>query len=224
MLRFRLLGIPFEVTPYFWLGSAILSGNLTGGRDGLILVLLWVLCVFVSIVAHELGHALAARRYGVRPSVALYQFGGLTFLPGARLNRLEHIVVSLAGPAAGGLMYLAAHAARYCLGSFGGEDLLFAPTQEGLLVREALRDLFWINGAWTVFNLLPIQPLDGGQVLRSALGPRLLGVTRMVGGVCAVGCCVLAVLYGQVFIAIFLGYLAYSNLKGETRSLPGVGR
>ena len=222
MLRFRLLGIPHEVTPFFWLGSALLSGYLTrGGENAVLLVVVWVLCVLVSIVAHELGHALAARRYGVQPFVVLQQFGGLTYLPGATLSRWQHIVVSLAGPAAGGAMYLAVHTVRHLLRTFGVDDVLYDPGQTGLIVQTAIKNLLYINGVWTLFNLLPIQPLDGGQVLGATLGPRWTVVTRAIGGVCATACCLWALQAERLYTAFFLGYFAYANFVGDTRSLPG---
>ena len=98
---FRLAGIPFAVTPYFWIGSAIFGANAAHGPNGMLLLAVWVACVFVSIVLHELGHALAARRFGVTPYVVLYQMGGATYLPGGIASRVERIFVSLAGPAAG---------------------------------------------------------------------------------------------------------------------------
>ena len=221
MLRFRLFGIPFGVTLYFWIGSAFLSGQTGGGQDWVLKLSVWVGCVLVSIVAHELGHALLARKYGVQPFVVLYQLGGLTYMPGARFTRGQSILVSLAGPAAGFTAFLAVRTVRYLLLSTGNDDILYAPTQAGLAAHEAIGDLLWINGAWTVFNLLPIQPLDGGQVLREVLGPNLSQVTRFIGAVCAVACCVGAALLGMYITAFFLGYLAYSNLTGNTRSLPG---
>ena len=90
-----------------------------------------------------------------------------------------------------------------------------------LLVQEAIRDLDYVNGFWTVVNLLPILPLDGGQVLRDVLGPRLRAVTRIIGGATAVACAVAAYRIGQPILAFFLGYLAYVNFQGDARSLPG---
>ena len=221
MLRFRLSGIPFAVTPYFWIGSAIFGYGVAQGPNGLLRLAVWVACVFVSIVLHELGHALAGRQMGVSPYVVLYQMGGLTYLPGNALSRGQHIYVSLAGPVAGFLTLMCVLATRYWLATTSAGDFLDTGPMTGLLVREAIRDLVWTNGAWTLFNLLPILPLDGGQVLRDVLGPRLRTVARVVGAVCAVGCGVLAYELGQPWIAFFLGYLAYVNFKGDTSALPG---
>lgn len=222
MFRFRLFGIPYAITPFFWIGSAILGSGAARGKDGLLLLAVWVACVFVSIVLHELGHALMARRFGVQPSVALYQFGGLTFLPGVPLTRGQHILVSLAGPAAGFLVYAVTWSSEpYLLRAFGGSDPTGAPTHGTLVLFWALEQMLYINGVWTLFNLLPILPLDGGQVMRDVLGPRRLSVSRMIGAVCATAVALLAALRGQYILAFFLGYLAYSNFVGDMRSLPG---
>ena len=116
MLRFRLSGIPFAVTPYFWVGSAIFGAGAAHGPNGLLLLAVWVLCVFVSIVLHELGHALAARQVGVSPYVVLYQMGGLTYLPGGAMSRAASNLRQLGGPAAGIFGYVCVLARRYCPG------------------------------------------------------------------------------------------------------------
>ncbi len=83
-MRFRILGFPVHVQPFFLLVAALLGGM----RNDLTLILIWVAVVFVSVLAHELGHALVARAYGQQPSILLYSMGGLTsFQP---LRRLTH--------------------------------------------------------------------------------------------------------------------------------------
>ena len=73
-LRFILFGFPIRVSPLFWL-IAILLGSSSGDP---LQILIWVLVVFVSIVVHELGHALAFRRYGLASQIILHFSGGLT--------------------------------------------------------------------------------------------------------------------------------------------------
>ena len=221
MLRFRLAGIPFAVTPYFWIGSAIFGANAAQGEHAVLRLAVWVACVFVSIVLHELGHALAGLRVGVSPYVELYQFGGLTYLPGRELSRGQHIFVSLAGPAMGFLTLACVLAVRYALATTVVGDWVDAGPTTSLVVHEAIWDLVYTNGFWTLVNLLPILPLDGGQVLRDVLGPRLRVVTQSVGAGCAVACAVLAYLSGRPILAFFLGYLAFANFRGDARALPG---
>ena len=64
-------------------------------------MLCWVVAVFLSVLVHEMGHALAIRALGVQPWITLYGMGGLTSHRGGRLPPKTQILVSLAGPAAG---------------------------------------------------------------------------------------------------------------------------
>lgn len=200
MFTFRLFGVPIRVEWYFWLMACVLF---PAGFANLPRLAIWVGCVFISIVVHELGHALAARRFGLSPFVVLYGMGGLTYSPGAeRLGRGQRIVLSLAGPAAGFLL-----AGVVWLGGFALSAA--SPAAPRLLVDF----LLFINIHWTLLNLLPVPPLDGGQVLAHALGPRRVTITRIIGGSVALGCCLYALLVQQLFLAFFFGLFAYENLK-----------
>ena len=97
-LHFSLLNIPVRVHPMFWLMGLILG---SGGSRGLQPVVLWVVAVFVSVLVHEMGHALVIRALGVQPWITLYGMGGLTSHQGGRFRPQTQILVSLAGPAAG---------------------------------------------------------------------------------------------------------------------------
>lgn len=158
-LRFSLFGIPVRVHPLFWVASVVM-GWVDGRLD---LVLVWLACVFVSILVHEMGHALAARSFGWSPEVVLYLFGGLaSFIPTQRYTAGRAIAVSAAGPAAGFLLYgcvLAFDAWRRVQGVELSE-----------LGAYALFDLEFINLWWGLVNLLPVLPLDGGQISRDLLG------------------------------------------------------
>jgi stage IV sporulation protein FB len=205
MMRFRLFGIPFEVGPYFWVLTACLGSSVAHGERGLTLLIIWVACVFVSIVIHELGHALVARRFGVTPHVALHMLGGTTYMAGSGLTRPQGMLVTLAGPAAGLALWLLV---RYLApGLIGG-----APGGS-YVVFYAVTFLLFINLYWTLFNLLPILPLDGGQFVRNLLGPQHLLAARMLGGAVAILACLGALYIGQVYAAFFLGMLAVSNFR-----------
>jgi stage IV sporulation protein FB len=159
--------------------------------------------VFVSIIVHELGHALAGQRYGATPFIRLHGFGGVTFLPGTHFNRVQNIVVSAAGPIAGlslGFLVL--------IISMLAAD---PPRLASLAIRYGL----FVNFVWTFLNLLPIQPLDGGQILGQILGPRRTGVTSWIGLVLAVALCALALSQRFIFAAFMLAMLAYYNYSRE---------
>jgi stage IV sporulation protein FB len=205
MLRFRLFGVPFEVGPYFWILSACLGSSVAHGERGLTLLAVWVACVFVSIVIHELGHALMARRFGVTPHVVLHMLGGTTYMPGSGLTRPQGMLVTLAGPAAGlALWLLVGYLAPGVFGRAMGESYV---------VSDAVTFLLFINLYWTLFNLLPILPLDGGQFVRNLLGPQHVVSARMLGGTVAVLACLGALYIGQIYAAFFLGMLAVSNFR-----------
>ena len=219
MVRFRLFGIPFGIGPYFWVGSAMFGANLAQGENAVTALLVWIACVFVSITVHELGHALTARHFGAQPVVELHALGGLTRMFGRDLTRPEGFWVTLAGPAAGFGLYLLTLGIRNwpglpgLLNSTGG-------TVE-FVIANALQFLWQINLVWTLFNLLPILPLDGGRLLSALLGPRHFNAAQGVGVFFAGSLAVLAAMYREVYMAIFLGYLAYVNFRGTPRSVPG---
>ena len=153
-LHWRMLGIPVRVHPFFWLFSAILGWNQL--QEGLPFLILWIVCVFVSVLIHELGHIFAGRLFGESGHIVLYSFGGLAVGSNALPSRWQRITVSFAGPAAGflfcGLVYLA----------FTLPDK--PPVSP--LAEAAFDFLMWINLGWGILNLLPIWPLDGGQICR----------------------------------------------------------
>jgi Zn-dependent protease len=152
---------------------ALSQGLLTGDPARAIAGVSLLLLIFACVLLHELGHALAARRYGIRTrDIVLLPIGGV-----ARLQRMpdkpqQEVVVALAGPAVNvaivALLWLA----------LGG--LPTAPLGQGLL-----ETLFWVNVLMVVFNLIPAFPMDGGRVLRALLAFRLpyVRATRIAAGI-----------------------------------------
>jgi Zn-dependent protease len=153
-MNFRMLRFPVRVHPFFWLFTALLGSTILEDL-GIAYLIIWMAAVFVSILVHELGHGLAFRRFGVDSHIVLYAFGGLA-VPWTHVNgRWRRIVVSLAGPLAGFLL----------CGLVWGSNAIFewVPPRNRPLIAVYVW-LVWINLIWNIFNLLPVFPLDGGQV------------------------------------------------------------
>lgn len=151
-MHLRMLRLPVRVSPWFWLIGLVSGWDASPTLDFL---LVWVAVLFVSILVHELGHALVARYFGAREGrIVLYGFGGLAINSGG-LKRWQRIVESLAGPGAGFLLFgLVWAASRF----------LLTPETMSPLAVAALHDFEWICLWWGLVNLLPVYPLDGGQI------------------------------------------------------------
>jgi stage IV sporulation protein FB len=157
LLTFDLFRFPVLVHPTFFLMSVLLAWDRWSQPAFL---LSGVVVVGLSLLIHELGHALAYRRFGHDARITLYAMGGLTqSTKGELLAPWQEIIVCLAGPAFGFIAAAVVYAV-YRLASV---------PPEAFGARLVLFDLLWVNGFWSVLNLLPILPLDGGQALRALL-------------------------------------------------------
>ena len=239
-LRFTLIGIPVRVHPLFWLMTALLGAS-SGSLIGL---LIWIAAVFVSILVHELGHALTMRRFGQVPQIVLHLGGGLTsaepFWWGNRpvvvpLTPGQEVLISLAGPGSGfGLAALVMGIAAAAGGSVAVSFLLgvlplpVVGFSVSLGIAALIANTFlWVNVFWGVINLVPVTPLDGGNIARTLLvrsdpwnGARnALRLSVAAGAVCAVAG---LILLGNPFVALLFGFLAFQSyqlLQGN----PGSG-
>lgn len=202
LLKGRLFGFPVHLDISF----VIIMGIL-GWYPGATLtdIVLWLLITPVAVLVHELGHAFVARTTGAEPAIALAGFGGVTsYVPPHPLSRGRSLAISLAGPfvglALGGLLLLVREA-------FGDQIDGWPWT--------ALQIGIFTCVAWSLLNLLPVLPLDGGQAMRELLPGdpavrehRAAGVSIVVA-VIAAG--VAYLVYGQVFLALFLVFFGVSN-------------
>jgi Zn-dependent protease len=164
-LNFNLFGIPVRIHPMFWLVTVILQYDLiNAGLLGVLAV--WVACVFVSILVHELGHVLVGRAFGSEGHIVLHSFGGLAVGSTRSLNRWQRILVLFAGPGAGFV---------FCAAVWAASEFAVDLSDSPALVDFAVSNLIWINLVWGLINLLPVWPLDGGQIsgeVCSAVRPR----------------------------------------------------
>ncbi len=211
-LRFTLFGIPVRVSIWFWLLAAFLGFNLVQDSIGLFIV--WMLVVFISILVHEFGHALLAKAFGYPVKVLLYHFGGLAmFEPDSRYTRSKSISMSLAGPGAGLSLFVISLIASFFL----------TPLQAALSpsAYELLDKAFWfsivVNLTWSLLNLLPILPLDGGNVFREIctyFSPRNgVRFAAQTGAVLAGALCAYCVTQGMIYNAVLVGSLCAHNIQ-----------
>jgi Zn-dependent protease len=213
MTNFRVFGFPVQIQLFFWIVGAVLS-LLWAGNDVAAAVLIFGV-FFISILGHELGHALAVRKFGSRPSIILHGFGGLTMYAGGMFSRNQSIIISLSGPAVSLALAAAFFLLLNVLGMIRGSNL-----NPGDPMIMAVYAGMILNFIWTVLNLMPVMPLDGGQVLREILGPGKARTTAIVGAVTGGILAVYFLIIMQPFIAILFGVLAWQNY---TRTTPAGG-
>jgi stage IV sporulation protein FB len=162
----RLFGSELRIHATFflllaWIGA---SAWLAEGTAAAITNIVFVLSLFACVVLHEFGHALAARRYGIRtPDITLLPIGGMARLEKMPEKPAEEIVVAIAGPAVNVLIWAVLTVA---LGATAGVTTLMQLDEpaQGFWARLAAVNLFLV-----VFNMIPAFPMDGGRVLRAVL-------------------------------------------------------
>lgn len=145
--------LSFRLDPLFlvlafgigWLNSPTLEG-----------ILLWAIVIFISIFVHELGHALTALAFGQSAEVTFMPLGGMTTRNGPKLTPLKEFLIVLNGPLAGFTLYF------LCSFFLTGMDTSH-PLGYMLLIGT------YINLIWTILNLFPVLPLDGGRLVMIVL-------------------------------------------------------
>jgi Zn-dependent protease/predicted transcriptional regulator len=214
LFLFRILGIPLYLDPTFLLILPLLAfliarnlplylelfglpqdPSLLQGSTPFLLGLLAALSLFLSVLLHELGHALAARRYGVETRrITLWLLGGVAQLEKIPKEPRKELAIALAGPAV----------------SFALALLFRLLRQEAGALGFLTHYLALVNLVLGLFNLLPALPLDGGRVYRALLGlrmPYLLATKKAVAMSQAVA--VALGLFGLMVFNPFLVLMAF---------------
>jgi Zn-dependent protease len=229
-LKFSLAGIPVRVHPLFWLLAVFLGS----GSGDIIQILTWVFVVFASILIHEIGHALAFRSNGQDSNIVLHFAGGLTIpetvsiggsVSNVSLSPNQQIFISLAGPFAGfifaglvigGVIFSGGTIAISLLFGFIPIPQLTSLPFGDNAVRLLIVMMLWVNVFWGLINLLPVFPLDGGQVARNILiqydpfggGRKSLWLSTIVGAVIALAA---LLLLSSIYMAFLFGLLAFQS-------------
>ena len=199
-----------DTSGLIFIGLILLLQMGGGGVLGILGAFLWIVAIYGSILAHELGHAVVGRRLGYGTAdIYLSFFGGVAVWSGrTSRSRRDQLLVTLAGPA----VNLVACIFFSLLMRFPPPFIsLLAPSLQGLI-----GDLYWINLILAVFNILPIYPLDGGQALRTALayrirGSRLVRISLQVSFATLGLVMLYAVTNSRIFLVIMLAQIAFQN-------------
>ena len=201
MFSFALGNIPVRVHLQFLFLSAFIMMNAGEPR----LILSGVAIIFVSVLVHELGHALMGKVFGLQPQIDLHGMGGTTSWAHKNVSSGAKILISLAGPSTGIVI---------------GSILKFGPFFAGhqtLLARGILAQIIFVNLGWGLLNLLPMLPLDGGNVMHQLIamitgtdGERPARVISIVVGVLAA---IAGYMYLGLFTAILVAMLVAQNVR-----------
>lgn len=144
--------IPISIHPFFWLFAAMIGWISSGTMMGMFI---WLGIIFVSVLIHEFGHALTAVLFKQKARIQLVALGGLTSFDGPKLKFWQQFIITFNGPLFGFFLFLLASALL---------QFSFPPLVLKILKATQVANLFW-----TVVNLLPVLPLDGGQLMRIVL-------------------------------------------------------
>ncbi len=179
-LSFSIFRIRVRVQLWF-LALAALLGTTAGFHDPAS-VFVFAGIVFLSVLAHELGHAFTGRAFGLSPAITLHGMGGLTsWTNGRNISPFRSLLISLAGPLVG----LVVGALLILFGGFALPAI--APNYHAPELATRLFDAaVAVNIIWSLFNLAPVMPLDGGNAFRSFWALTKLGDAEIVARVVSI--------------------------------------
>ena len=212
----KILGIDVRIHITFLLLLAFVGfgSYQTGGASAALQGVLFICLVFLCVLLHEFGHALAARRYGIRtPDITMLPIGGVARLERMPENPVQELVVAIAGP----LVNVVIAAALLLAFGITGHSLDFRVIAQESASLPA--KLLVVNVWLVLFNLLPAFPMDGGRVLRAFLAMRLpyaraTQIAANVGQMMAFGFGFWGITHGPlmlVLIAVFVYFGAQSE-------------
>ena len=202
--HFTLFGIPVFVRVSFFILVLVLgAGSYHQPQE----IAIFGAVAFLGVMMHELGHAFVGRAFGLAPMIQVVGLGGLTsWIGGRNVGPGRSLLISLAGPAVGITIGSLTWFLSYAHGDFTNP-----------FVSQVVGDAIWVNLGWGVLNLLPMLPLDGGNVMHQLIalltgtdGERPARVISIVVGVVAA---IAGYLYLGLFTAILVAMLVAQNVR-----------
>lgn len=200
--------IPIRIYPFFWMMIFLLGWLNSLSVQG---TLLWAAVIFFSVLLHEYGHALTAMAFGQQAQIELIGLGGVTQRQGGKLKLWQEFIIVLNGPLVSLLIALGAYFLR--------ETVL--TQSSGHWFTYLILITLYANLFWTVVNLLPVHPLDGGRlfsiILEAMFGMRGVRAALILGCLFAIAVSIVffaigALLVGSIFILLaFEGYRAWQT-------------
>lgn len=199
--------IPVVIHPFFWVFAGLIgwlnSGTLVG-------MLIWIGIIFFSVLFHEFGHALTALCFKQKTNIQLIALGGVTSFDGPKLKFWQQFFITLNGPLFGFALFLLATGILQL-------DWSNWPVFSTILKWTQLANLFW-----TIVNLLPVMPLDGGQLLRILL-EAIFGINGykaalLIGAVISVFISLYFFLVGGFLIGAFFFLFAFQSFESWRKS------
>jgi stage IV sporulation protein FB len=232
-IQFGLFGFPVRVHPAFFVLPFIFGANIArNGFNAGVAILIFVIVFFLSILVHELGHSIIMKRFGINSRIVLYLMGGLAIpdsVWGGRrsVTPWQNVAISAAGPAAG---FLLCGVFALLVIASGGKvematdvlipvpvaDLSESTFSENLAVQIFFQIGLYCNFFWSLLNLVPVFPLDGGQIsaqlfqmrdYRNGMGKALMLGVATAGLISAYG----FFLARDGFMGFFFAFMALQN-------------
>lgn len=195
--------LTLSIHPLFWLFAALLGYLWSHSLLG---TLLWIVVILVSVIVHEMGHALTGLLFKQRVHIQLQMFGGMTTREGPKLALWKEFVLTLNGPVAG-----------FALGGIA-YGLLVVWQQPPYLVHSVLSWFVLVNFFWSIVNLFPVLPLDGGHLLRIVLegifGARGTAYALLIGVILGGLITVCAFLFGWILAGAVFFLLTFESFRG----------
>lgn len=208
MFEFNIFRIPVRVHPWFWISMLMLGYIINQGHTGQLLMIkvaLFTIIAFLSILAHELGHALTGKKLsGGWPEINLVGFGGNARFNGGSFTKWKHIFMVAAGPAV-----------NFFLSALFFLIFFFVMLKADPSVTNLLTEFCfiggWLNLIWGIFNLIPVFPLDGGQIMHSFIRDQYKA--HQISLVISIIMIAISLKFGFIFSIMIFAFMGYQNFE-----------